>query len=422
MSVRIVALGTALPPFGYAQVDVNAIMRRWIGGERRIDRTLDRVYAGSGIARRWSVLPDFLDEAFGSRSSGVDRGVRADGASGATSADMPQLFTHNGTFCRPTTGARNTCYGASAPPLLERAARRALAAAPASLRERVTHVVTVSCTGFQAPGVDDHLVRALALPATTERYHLGFMGCYAAFPALRMARAFCLADPTAVVLVASVELCTLHLDPSREVDSILATSVFADGAAAALVTATAAPDAPEDALQLELLASATTLTQGGKQDMAWTIGDHGFEMVLTSYVPRVLEAEAATAVAPLLHAGGVALDEIDAWAVHPGGRAILDKLEAGLRLPATALATSREVLASAGNMSSASVLFVLQRLLGGRCEDLDAAGVGVGDEAGGACAADVTGASRVAPGSRVAALAFGPGLTVDSALLRVVVT
>ncbi len=426
MSVRVVALGTALPPFGYAQADVKAVMRRWIGGERRVDRTLDRVYAGSGIVRRWSVLPDFMLEGLDVSSRDADLRERAGGANDAPAVAAPQLFTSNGAFCRPTTGARNDRYGACAPPLLERAARRALAAAPASLRERVTHVVTVSCTGFQAPGVDDHLVRALGLPATTERYHLGFMGCYAAFPALRMARAFCLADPAAVVLVASVELCTLHLDPTREVDSILATSVFADGAAAALVTAAAAPDAREDALQLELLASATTLTQGGKQDMAWTIGDHGFEMVLTSYVPRVLEAEAETAVAPLLRAGAVSLDEIDAWAVHPGGRAILDKVEAGLRLPAAALTASREVLASAGNMSSASVLFVLQRLLGGRCEDLDAAVDGAGAEgaagagAAGAGAAGVAAAARVAPGSRVAALAFGPGLTVDSALLRVV--
>ena len=437
MSVRIVALGTALPPFGYAQADVKAVMRRWIGGERRVDRTLERVYAGSGISRRWSVLPDFMEETLGGAARGADLREPAGDANAAPTVTMPQLFSGNGGFCRPTTGARNDRYGACAPPLLERAARRALAAAPASLRERVTHVVTVSCTGFQAPGVDDHLVRALALPATTERYHLGFMGCYAAFPALRMARAFCLADPAAVVLVASVELCTLHLDPSRELDSILATSVFADGAAAALVTAVAAPDAREDALQLEVLASATTLTQGGKQDMAWTIGDHGFEMVLTSYVPRVLEAEAETAVAPLLRAGAVSLDEIDAWAVHPGGRAILDRVEAGLRLPATAMAASREVLATAGNMSSASVLFVLQGLLGGRCEDLDAAveGAGAEDAAGsgaagahaacaagaaGAGAAGVAAADRVAPGSRVAALAFGPGLTVDSALLRVV--
>jgi len=389
MTVKIVGLGTALPPYAYAQPHVGEVMRRWIGGERRIDRTLARVYAHSGIATRHSVLPDFM--------AGAEPGLFGDVAAGA--------------FARPTTAQRNDRYGLEAPALLERAARRALAAAPAGLAERVTHVVTVSCTGFQAPGVDDHLVRSLGLAGSTERYHLGFMGCYAAFPALRMARAFCLADPGAVVLVAAVELCTLHLDPDHEVDSILSTSVFADGAAAALVTARdVAGDGAHAAL--EIVASATTLTTEGRSDMAWTIGDHGFDMVLTSYVPRVLEAEAAAAVAPLLATGGVALGDVDAWAVHPGGRAILDKVEAGLGLGGDAMAASRAILAEAGNMSSASVLFVLQRLLGGRCEDAPAA-----------AKVDAPAAAPAALGAGlVAALAFGPGLTVDAALLRVAAT
>ncbi len=385
MAVRIVGIGTALPPFVYRQSEVKAIMQRWIGGERRVDRLLERVYNASGIDRRHSVLPDFQAGA------------------------APGLFgTGEHTFARPSTGARNARYGETAPELIERAARRALAAAPAPLRERVTHVVTVSCTGFQAPGVDDHLVRSLGLGAATERYHVGFMGCYAVFPALRMARAFCLADPDAVVLLASVELCTIHLDPQAHVDSILSTSVFADGAAAAVVTAAPTRDGAESPprLGLELLASATTLTRDGRQDMAWTIGDHGFDMVLTSYVPRVLEAEAEASVAPLLAAGGVALDDITAWALHPGGRAIIDKVAAALGLAPPALAASREVLAGTGNMSSASVLFVLQRMLGGRCEDLDPA-----VEAGAAPAPE---------DALLAALAFGPGLTVDSALVRVV--
>lgn len=382
MNVRIVGIGTALPPFAYPQSQVEGLMHRWVGGERRTDRLLGRVYAHSGIDVRHSVLPEFAPAA-------------APGLFGDVSA---------GVFARPTTGARNERYGREAPALLERAARRALAAAPEALRGRVSHVITVSCTGFQAPGVDDHLVRSLGLAATTERYHVGFMGCYAAFPALRMARAFCRAEPEAVVLVAAVELCTLHLDPGTDVDSILSTSVFADGAAAVVVSAADVPAAGQALPSLELVASTTTLTQDGQRDMAWTIGDHGFDMVLTSYVPRVLEAEAGAAVAPLLRAGGVALDDVDAWAVHPGGRAILDKVEQGLALPGAALAASREVLAQAGNMSSASVLFVLQRLLGGACDD---------------AALELPAAQPVPDGALVAALAFGPGLTVDAALLRV---
>ncbi len=400
MAVRIVGIGTALPPFIYPQAEVAAIMRRWIGGERRIDRTLERVYAASGIERRYSVLPDFVSGAEPGLFGGRDAG----------------------SFGRPTTGSRNERYGETAPALVERAARRALAAAPASVRDRVTHVVTVSCTGFQAPGIDDHLVRSLGLGVRTERYHLGFMGCYAAFPALRMARAFCLADPNAVVLLASVELCTIHLDPMATVDSILSTSVFADGAAAVVVTAAdesaeaAGERAPAEParLGLELFASATTLTRDGQADMAWTIGDHGFDMVLTSYVPKVLEAEARAAVAPLLRAGALSLDDVDAWALHPGGRAIIDKVQLALELEPAAVAASREVLAETGNMSSASVLFVLQRLLGGRCEDL-------APRAGApAPPSDAPAGLPPAPGAVFAALAFGPGLTVDSALLRVV--
>lgn len=390
MTARIVGIGTALPSYAYEQATVKAIMRRWVGGERRVDRTLERVYAHSGIERRHSVVADFQD-------------VDADGAWPTQPTPAAPLFLAGDGFGRPSTGERNERYVAAAPVLLERAVRRALAAAPAAVRDRVSHVITVSCTGFSAPGLDDHLVRSLGLPATTERYHLGFMGCYGAFPALRMARAFCRAEPGAVVLVAAVELCTLHLDPSREVDSILSTSVFADGAAAAVVTA--ASDEVGARPALELLASATTLTREGRADMAWTIGDHGFEMVLTSYVPRVLEAEAGAAVAPLLRDGGVSLADVDAWAVHPGGRAILDKVEQGLGLAGAQLDASRAVLAEAGNMSSATVLFVLERLVGGRCADHTQA--------------------RAAPrpladGALVAALAFGPGLTVDSALVRVV--
>ena len=177
----------------------------------------------------------------------------------------------------------------------------------------------MSCTGFVAPGPDLDLVHALGLSSRTERYHLGFMGCYAAFPALRMAHAFCRADPDAVVLVASAELCTLHLEPRADLDGITANAVFADGAAAAIVTARA-PSGP----RLELEAFASDVVREGADDMAWTIGDHGFEMTLSSYVPRLLGANARDALAPLLER--LETRRVRRWAVHPGGRAILDKL------------------------------------------------------------------------------------------------
>jgi predicted naringenin-chalcone synthase len=373
MSVRIVSLGTAVPRYAYAQRDVLAIMRGWVGGERRVDRVLERIYRASGIDCRYSVLGDFL---------GAGEGT---------------LFRdRDGARRLPSTGERNARYTREAPPLAEAAARGALARLEGFDPQRVTHLVTVSCTGFQAPGVDDHLVRALGLPRRTERYHVGFMGCSAAFPALRMAQAFCRAEPEAVVLVVAVELCTLHLAPTREIDSLLSTSLFADGAAAAVVTAA---DVAGAAPALELLATSTTLTDAGQDDMAWTIGDHGFDMVLTSYVPAALELEIGAALAPLLERGGSQVAEVDHWAVHPGGRAILDKVETGLALEPALLASSRDVLRERGNMSSATILFVLERLTLPPSE-------GSVDR-------------RARSGDTVAAVAFGPGLTVDSALLRV---
>lgn len=290
-----------------------------------------------------------------------------------------------GGFRNPGTAERNERYRQEAGPLFIEAARRALDGADGFGPQDVTHLVTVSCTGFYAPGPDLDVVQALGLSSRTERYHLGFMGCYAAFPALRMARAFCLADPNAVVLIASVELCTLHLQPSRDVDAVVAASVFADGGAGAVVSART-PRGP--ALRMD--AFVDDVAPEGASDMAWTIGDHGFEMVLSSYVPSIVGEKASGALRPLLARSGTDPAEVRRWAVHPGGRAILDKLASGLELAPEALASSRRVLAQYGNMSSATILFVLADLL-----------------------------REPAPaGEPIVAMAFGPGLTVATGLFQ----
>ncbi len=330
--------------------------------DRKLERLTARVYRQSGIDKRHSVIRDF--------SQGGTENV---------------FFEADGTFKHLSTKTRNDLYTEEATRLFVCAAKRALARSefePAA----VTHVVTVSCTGFFAPGPDYRIVRDLGLSDATERYHVGFMGCYAAFPALRMAQAFCEADADAVVLVVSVELCTLHLRPPTDVDSIIATSVFADGGAAAVVSARTPVGA---ALQLEHLAS--TLTPTGEQDMAWTIGDEGFNMVLSTYVPQILEANMKGVVEPFLGAAGVGPADVAHWAVHPGGRAILDKVESALELAPERLSASRRVLNDYGNMSSATVLFVLKEVL-----------------------------AEASAGERVYATAFGPGLTVESGLFSVV--
>jgi predicted naringenin-chalcone synthase len=279
-------------------------------------------------------------------------------------------------------------------------ARRALESADGIRPEDVTHVITVSCTGFFNPGPDYRIVRELGLRPAVQRFHLGFMGCYAAFPALRAAKLFCEADPTAVVLVAIAELCTLHVRSSNDPDTILGASLFADGAAAAVVTAR---DLPLTRPALSLDAFETTLTPVGEETMAWNIGDRGFEMVLGSYVPHIIDDHITGALEPLL-AGDAALAgrphaEIEHWAIHPGGRSIVDKVVTRLGLSETQALPARETLREFGNMSSATVMFVFERILG-----LPRVGDAADDGAG--------------PGSeRVCAMAFGPGLTVETALL-----
>ncbi len=362
MSVNLHGIATVVPSTFYPQDAALEVMQAWIGGDRRTDRLLRGIYHKSGIEGRHSVVTDFAPDG----SGGLFRDPR------------------DGAFRVPTTGERNAVYAREAPRLFVEAGRRALEGAEGIEASDVSHVVTVSCTGFVAPGPDLAVVHGLGLRTSTQRFHLGFMGCYAAFPALRMAEAFCRADPDAVVLVVCVELCSLHLQASRDPDALVAGSVFADGAAATVVSRR---EVQGRGLRIERF--GTTVAVDGENDMAWTIGDTGFEMVLSSYVPKIVGTHARSAISPLLDAAGVRLEAVARWAVHPGGRAILDRVEQGLGLGTEALAASREVLRRYGNMSSATVLYVLDRLL---------------ESAPGA-------------GEPIVAMAFGPGLTIDAGVL-----
>lgn len=304
----------------------------------------------------------------------------------------------SGVLLAPGTKTRNEVYTREAARLFIEVARRALDAAPDIEAADVTHVITVSCTGFHAPGPEYEIVRALGLADSVQRYHLGFMGCYASMPALRAASQFCVADENAVVLVVSVELCTLHLRSSQDPDTIVASSLFADGAAAGIVTAR---DLPSGVTGLRLDRFHTAIAPEGEKAMAWTIGDTGFEMILATTVPQIIGETIIDALRPLYAPerdlvtafdDGAVGGEVAHWAIHPGGRSILDRVQEKLHLSDTQLRPAREVLRENGNMSSATVLFVLKRIL----------------EEEGAVAGD-----------RVAAMAFGPGLTAESALMTV---
>ncbi len=231
-----------------------------------------------------------------------------------------------------------------------------------ALRQRVSldgisHVVVASCTGFVAPGIDQIIARRMGLASSVERLLVGFMGCYAAVAALRSARHIVRSDPAARVLVVTVELCTLHMQDTGDIESLLAMMQFGDGAAAALVSA--------DASGFALETPFATALPDSHDLIRWDITDTGFLMHLSGAVPQRIAAALAEPAFADAATGGRSPQAIDGWAVHAGGRSILDAVETAYDLPDTALAASRQVLADKGNMSSATLMFVLERLLAG---------------------------------------------------------
>ena len=289
----------------------------------------DRMAARSGIGHRWSILP-----------VGDDRGSPID--PGGFYAVSPL----------PGTGERMRLYAAAAPELAMRAIE---SLAVETELGAITHVVVASCTGFVAPGIDQIIARRMGLSPSVERLLVGFMGCYAAVAALRSARHIVRSDRAARVLVVTVELSTLHLQQATELEPLLAMLQFGDGAAAALVSA----DPSGFALEAPF---ATTLPDSAEL-IRWDITDRGFAMHLSGEVPGRIAAGLADPEFALAATGGRDPGEVDGWAIHAGGRSILDAVERALHLPHDALAASRNVLEDVGNMSSATLMFVLARLL-----------------------------------------------------------
>jgi alpha-pyrone synthase len=288
--------------------------------------------------------------------------------------DLGQFSSHDahefyrlGNF--PDTARRMELFEQNAPVLMWKAVDQLML----SEKERsgITHVLVTCCTGLYAPGLDFEIVDHLGLHAGVERTMLGFMGCYAAINALKLARHIVRSEPKAGVLMVNLELCTLHFQETQELEQVLSFLVFADGAAASLITAR------EQGFALDRFKAV--MVPETRDLITWKIRGLGFDMLLSGQVP----AELGRA----LHEGELMAerDDIDLWAVHPGGRSILDAVEKGLELPANALAASREVLSCFGNMSSTTVMFVLQRMM-----------------------------QQARPGQRGCAMSFGPGLSAET--------
>ncbi len=319
---RITAIGGAVPNH-----DIHSAFIEWARArleDRRATAVFDRMAGRAGIGHRWSVLPS---------GPNGDSPVAAHG------------FYANGLM--PPTSQRMTIYAEAAPTL-------ALAAI-AKLGDlgRVSHIVVASCTGFTAPGIDQILCDRLGLGSNVERVLIGFMGCYAAVTALKTARHIVRSEPDARVLVVTVELSTLHLQPASELEPLLAMLQFGDGAAAAIVEADGA------GLALEAPFAASLPDSAGL--IAWDIGDTGFAMHLSGEVPGRIATALSEPDTRVALTGGVDPHAIDGWAIHAGGRSILDAVETALALDRQALADSRAVLADFGNMSSATLMFVLAR-------------------------------------------------------------
>jgi predicted naringenin-chalcone synthase len=382
VTLSLLGFGTALPEHSMTQDDTVDLHTTFCGVDPKRARTLRALYRRSRIERRHSSVFDASEGPIETRQRFYGRAEGEDDRG-------------------PTTAQRMEAYARHAPGLAVRAAGDALRAGGVTPAE-VTHLVTVSCTGFVSPGVDGALMDDLGLDPATERTHVGFMGCHGALNGLRVARSYALQDPRAVPLVCAVELCSLHFSYGWDPDMLVANSLFADGAAAVVGRADAQGgsdasggdavgsgrnEGSAEERPWRVVATGTTLMADSAEAMSWRIGDHGFRMTLSARVPELIEENLAGWIGGWLHGHGLDVTGVGSWAVHPGGPRILTAVERALGLERSATQVSWDVLAQHGNMSSPTVLFIVDRLVRAR-----------------------------APRPCVA-LAFGPGLAVEATLL-----
>ncbi|MEA5459567.1 type III polyketide synthase [Arcicella sp. LKC2W] len=358
----ITAIGTAVPENCFPQMQIAEFMASALQMDEYNQRKLKALYRTTKIAQRHSVLTDY-----GKPYSEYQFYPQ--------SPDLEPF---------PTISQRMIAYQTFALPLCLKAITNLN---QDITHQGITHIITVSCTGMYAPGLDIEIIAFLNLDTTIQRTAINFMGCYGAFNGLKMADTICKANPEAKVLVVCVELCTLHFQKKMDEDFLLSNALFADGAAAVLI------ESKGQEKSLELRSFFCDLYFEGKQDMAWKVADFGFEMTLTSYIPKLVKNGIKSLIDRLLDKSGIANDDIDLYAMHPGGKAILEAIESSLEITKEDNKYAYEVLRDYGNMSSCTVLFVLNEILK-NTSDSD-------------------------KGKNILSCAFGPGLTLESMILRV---
>lgn len=365
MTTGMLAIGIANPPYYSSQEKLYEFVLSVTNLSKAQKKILRSVYKATGIQKRYSVLDDFCK--------------------------TPGEFTFfpndpNAPF--PGTAARMAIYKANALNLALNAIEDCLKQIPNFQPQSITHLIIVSCTGMYAPGLDIEIIQELDLNLSTQRTAVNFMGCYGAFNGLKLADAISRSNPDAKVLLVCVELCSIHFQRSSDLDNLVSNAIFADGAAAVLLQSK-----PTNCRYLELVSFYNTIVPQSNREMAWHIGDQGFDMELSSYVPDLVKSGINGFSKKLLEFNKLSMQDIDYFAIHPGGKKILEACEEALDISDFDNRFSYEVMKNYGNMSSATVLFVLRKLW----EEL----------------------RTVADEKNIFSCAFGPGLTLEAMLLKI---
>jgi len=359
----LIAITTSSPPYKVSQTKATEELKTRMAVRPAVARLIDSASQHSGIESRYVVVPD------------------------AEPSTAEKFYSTDTGAITPDTKSRMQLYERWTKILTKEAVEKLLletSCDPTTIRR----LITISCTGFYAPGIDYYLMNEFHLSASTQRTHIGFMGCAAALvgftsvlEAMKSAE-----EENSNTLVIAIELCSIHLQTEPTRDNILANMIFADGCAAALFS-----HSMKFIPKLHLIKTHSYLFQNSSDFMGWKIGNFGFEMMLSSELPRIILESSIPVLHSLFEQNGIQQSLIHHWVLHPGGRAILDALQTGLKLSDEDMLPSRTVLKNFGNMSSASILFVLKELLATQTIQKD---------------------------EYVCAIAFGPGLTMEVAFLK----
>lgn len=358
---KIISIATGVPAHQHQQAQIADFAGTIYGNSETDNRKLRFLYRHSGIQHRYSVMPDYSCAA-------QDRQFYPNN-------DMLEPF--------PNLELRMEWFQREATPLCVNAIKDCIDSIIEP--QQITHLITVSCTGMSAPGLDLDIMEALNLHPNTQRNSINFMGCYAAIPAMKQAHQICRLEPEAKVVVICVELCTLHFQKLPTPDNIMSTLLFADGAAALLVTGDQHP-----ARGLSINHFYSEVVFQGKKDMSWQLSSTGFLMTLTGYVPELVKTNFGQLLNRALQKAQIDKEAIAHWCIHPGGSKILEAIAQSAGLGSGSLQSSFEVLENYGNMSSPTVLFVLAAIWK-TLKEQDAP-----------------------PGSPIFGAAFGPGITMET--------